>query len=452
MRDNLRALWQDRLLRGIVKNSSYIFSSNGAAIVLNMLQGILAARLLGDVAYGVLFATIIPFVSNLHRFVSFRMSEVVVKYLSQFQAEGRTDRAAALVKAAALAETLMTLIAYLLLALAAPLAARYIAGEPGAQPWFLLYGLVLLAQAVSETATGVLQTARRFKQLALVNFIQSIITATLIALAYFTRQGLLAVLLAYLLGKAFTGLAVTALAWGQLGRLLGPRWWRAPLRGLPGWGELARFALSTNLNGTVNLVARDSETLLVSALVGSTAGGYFKMAQGVINLVMLPIEPFIATTYTEISHTIANQQYEQTRRLLKRVTLIAGSWTLATGGFLALLGAWLIPFMYGAEYAPAYPAMLALLVGYGLANALNWNRPLLLALGQPGYPLKVGALAALVKTVLTLWLTPLYGYVAEAGVLSAYFVVTVLANVARGLGEIRRRIVSSEQRAESGGE
>ena len=60
----------------------------------------------------------------------------------------------------------------------------------------------------------------------------------------------------------------------------------------------------------------------------------------------------------------------------------------STGLGLALLGWWLIPAVYGAGYAPAYPAVVILLVGYGFANIFQWNRPLLLALGMPSFPLK----------------------------------------------------------------
>ncbi len=44
----LRTWWNDRLLRNVLANSSYLFSSNSATIILGMVQGILAARLLGD--------------------------------------------------------------------------------------------------------------------------------------------------------------------------------------------------------------------------------------------------------------------------------------------------------------------------------------------------------------------------------------------------------------------
>jgi O-antigen/teichoic acid export membrane protein len=248
------------------------------------------------------------------------------------------------------------------------------------------------------------------------------------------------VLAAYLLGKTFTGLAVAASAFGELNRALGRGWPRVSLRALPDWRAATRFVISTNLNGTVNLFVRDSETLLIGFFRSQTEVGYYRLALGIINLVMLPIEPFIWPTYAEITRVIAQRQWAATRRLLKRVSAIAGAWTLAAGGGLALLGWWVIPMLYGPDTGPAYPAVLILLIGYGIASIVQWNRPLLLALGQPGYPLKVSVVVGIVKTALTVGLAPAWGYLGEAAILSGYFVVSIGLTARRGLQEIGRQL------------
>jgi O-antigen/teichoic acid export membrane protein len=440
MRDTLRSWWQDNLLRGIVKNSSYLFTSNTAAIFLSMLQGIFAARLLGAVNFGILAATVIPLVSNVHRLLSFRMSEMVVKYTGQFLAEDRQERVAALVKGALITETITSLFAYLILMLIAPLAATYLAKDPQTSSLFTIYGLVLLSNFAYETSLGVLQATNSFNRIALVNLIQSVITASLIMLAFLTKQGLIEVLLAYLLGKSFAGILISILALRRINEIAGRAWWRVSLRSITNWEEMRKFALSTNLSGTVNLVVRDSETLFITALRSPMEAGYFKIALGVINLVMLPIEPFIAPTYAEITRTIAQRDFGLTKRLLKRVSTIAGSWTIMTGVFLAVFGSWLIPLMYGSEYSPAYPAMLLLLIGYGFANTLHWNRPLLLALGFPTYPLKISALIGILKTGLTFWLVPIFGFLIEAVILSLYFLSSIALIVVRGVRILDNRL------------
>jgi O-antigen/teichoic acid export membrane protein len=429
-------------LWGIVKNSGYLFSSNSAAVVLTAVQGILAARLLGIEGFGVLAASIIPFVSNINRLLSFRMSELVVKYVGQFLVEGRQDRAAAVVKAAALVESVTALFAFGVLFATAPLASRFIAKDPQAAPLFLLYGIIILTNGLYETSMGVLQVSRLFKRIALVNFIQNLLTASIILWAYLTQGGILEILLAYLAGKTFAGAAVVFLAHRQLLLSLGKNWLRAPLKLLPDRRELFRFAVSTNLSGTVNLIARDSETLLIAFLRSPIEAGYYRIALTLINLVMLPIEPLISTTYAEIARTVSRKEWSLTRRLLKRVSALSAVWTIGAGCFMAGLGWWIIPILYSPEYSPAYPALLILVVGYGFANIFNWSRTLMLALGMPGYPLKVSAAAALFKTGATFALVGTYGYLLQAALLSAYFLAANGLVLWRGLREIQTRSVS----------
>jgi O-antigen/teichoic acid export membrane protein/glycosyltransferase involved in cell wall biosynthesis len=448
----LRSWGQDRRLRGILKNSGYLFSSNTLSAFLSALQGVLAARLLGPENYGLVSGTVIVLVSNINRLLSFRMNEAVVKYLGEALAEEKKDRAGAVVKGAALLEGLTSLLAYLILLLLAPLAARFIAKDPQATLLFGFYGLVLLGNVVYETSLGVLQATRRFDRLALANLGQSLVTVTLIFAAWRTGGGPVQVLGAYLLGKLFAGLAVGVAAFRELDLTLGTGWRTASLKRLPDWRALSGFALNTNLNGTVNLAVRDSETLLIGLFRSQAEVGYFRLAQGVINLVITPIDPLIAPTYTEITRSLAQREWAQTVRLLKRVSALASAWVLPVGLALGLFGWWIIPIVYGAENAPAYPALTLLLVGYGFASVLHWNRPLLLALGMPGFALKATALTGLVKTALTFILVPLFGYLAEAAILAGYFVTSISLMVTKGFREIRKRSAIRSQPSSAAGD
>jgi O-antigen/teichoic acid export membrane protein len=82
---------------------------------------------------------------------------------------------------------------------------------------------------------------------------------------------------------------------------------------------------------------------------------------------------------------------------------------------------------------------LILLVGFGTANILYWNRPLLLALKRPLYPLVTSAIVMVVKIGLAFWLVPTYGYLVQAVLLSVYLVVTVGLNAWQGVKTIQQR-------------
>ena len=460
MLKNLRSWWQDTLLRGVLKNSSYLFSSNSLAAGLSMINSIFATRLLGVDGLG-LVTTIQTFTSNVNRLLSFRMSEVVVKFLGQALASSPEDpeappppvegvtrevknpQAAAIVKGIGLVEAMTSILAYLVLVALAPWAARVLAKDPSMTALFTIYGLVLIANMVYETSTGVMQAHKRFDRLAAVNTVQSILTALFIFLAFVFRMGLIEVLGAYLLGKTFAGIAISILAFRQMNLALGRGWWRTPVAGMAEWRSILGFAVNTNLNGTINLITRDNAPLYLAALspasLAQTYVGFFKLGLSIINFITLPIDPFIWPTYAEITRTIALRQWQKTRSLLKRVSSIAGAWTLAAGAMIALFGWWLIPLVYGPDTAPVYPVVLILLVGYGIANVFNWNRPLLLALGKPSYPLLVAISVGMVEILLILWLVPTGGYLAMAAILSAYLAASVSITAWRGWRIIHQR-------------
>jgi O-antigen/teichoic acid export membrane protein len=83
--------------------------------------------------------------------------------------------------------------------------------------------------------------------------------------------------------------------------------------------------------------------------------------------------------------------------------------------------------------------LLILLVGYGFASIFQWNRPLLLALGKPAYPVIVSFFVGLVELALIFTLVPQFGYLSLAAILSAYFVVSIGIIVWRGLSLISFR-------------
>lgn len=437
----LRGWLQDRLFNRVIKNSSYLFASYALGAVL----AFITARLLGAASFGVL-GIITVFAANVNRLFSFRMGEMVVKYMGESLADGDHLRAAASVKVAMLIEAATSLFAFLALAALAPLGAAFFARDASTTPLFILYGLSILANAIYESATGVLQVTNHYRSQALIYFVQEVLVALLLGLAAVYHASLTEVVVIYLIGKVILGIGPAVLAFYWLPRELGKNWWRAPLSVIPPWRQVLAFSLSTNFNGTVTMLARDSEVPIVGFFFGTQAAGYYKMALALINLIIQPINPFISTTYPEITRTFATREFARLRSLLRRVTAISASWTgLVAVGLLVGYPILFQPFtIFGrtfdilVEYAPAFPALMILLVGYGVANIFFWNRPLLLAAGRAGYPLVVSFFAMLVKTALIIVLLPRTGYLVEAALLSGYFVVTVGLNVWRGLREVER--------------
>ena len=442
---SLKSWGKDVVLKKVVGNSAYLFGSQAISAVLS----ILTANLLGVASFGAL-GVVISFVTNINRLLSFRMADFVVRYMGGFLAEDKRKEAAAVLKAAALTEFVTSLLAYGVLALLSNWGATTFAKDPTTRSLFLIYGFTILGNMMTETATGALQVTGHFRSQALLNLLQSLLTAGLFVLVVVTQGGIFSVMLVYLAGKMVLGIGPVLLAFYWLPRSLGKQWWRTPMRGnLPPFGPMARFAISSNFSGTITLVARDSEVLWVSYFFDTTVGGYFKVALAVINLMVMPITPFISTSFPEMTRHVVRKQWAQLKQLLGRVTAISGVWTGAVAVGLLLLGRQLLfspwslfghtIYIYKEAYGPAYGVLLVILIGFGIANIFFWDRSLLLAFGKAELPLKVSFFAMLGKVALAFLIVPKLGYLAEAALFSAYFVVTVGVLVGRGLGEIKRQ-------------
>lgn len=431
----------DALLGKVVRNSAHLFSSNSLSLILSMVQGILAARLLGPAGYG-LVGIVMGYASTVNGLLSFRMSELVVRYGGEYLERGERDRAAALVKAASLTEGAVSVLAFLVVFLSAGLATRFIAKTPGTEMLFIVYALGLLANFNIETSRGILQVTDRIRLEGVINLFQTITTAAIIFAAFFMQGSLPIVLGAYLLGKVILGLGMFIAAQIQLRPVLQRNWWTASIRSLPSLKEMAKFSISSNLSATAILVFRESEILWVGFFLSSEAAGYYKVAYAIISLLSVPANPLILTVYPELNRLVVQKAWPRLRDFLRKVTTLSFAYNILLALVLIFFGRWVL-WVYGEQYVVAYPAMMALLVGFVFNYTLFWNRPLLLSLGLPEFPLKAIIIAGVTKLALAFPIVPRFGYVAEAMLLSFYYIFSVGAIVWRGMKEIRKQAALS---------
>ena len=190
-------------------------------------------------------------------------------------------------------------------------------------------------------------------------------------------------------------------------RTWGPGWWRASFSLIHiRRKEMLRFGVSTNLTGTLTLLSRDSEILWLGALASPLAAGYYKVSLAILNILLIPVQPLISTTYRELTREVGARAWENVRYLLKSGSIIAMAYSIPAAIFLIVLGPWVVS-LWGAEFLPqSYQALLILLIGVTFVNIFYWNRTTLLPLGLPEFPTKVTLVAAVIKVVAILILVP----------------------------------------------
>ena len=223
----------------------------------------------------------------------------------------------------------------------------------------------------------------------------------------------MAALISWLLGLSLV--VVLGLYW--LGRQHSIRlcWDRSGQR------ELLSYSAKSHPDLLFQQVILRSDYLFISAMLGSAALGHYAMASAAAELLLIVPEAVTTPLMKRLLQQDAGMDKLTPLALRLTATVMLGACLC-----MALIGEWLIVTLFGAEYQPAYPALLALLPGlFGLCYA-SILRLDLLGKNRPGtVSLMMGAGAAL-NLLLNVILIPAYGIVGAAMASSiAYLAVTL---------------------------
>lgn len=447
----IQRLFASEFVQRIIRNSSYLVSATVLAAGMGMIQGAIQARTfynnteLGIAGIGLL-AAIANFTNILNRLTSFRIDELVIRYVRLYQERGETQKAAAVYKLAAILEALGAVAAFGLILWLAPLGVRLFSDLSGVESWFILYGSLALINLVFDSSDGILKVFDRFDAKSVIEVVQSALRLGLTALVLITGGGLLELILAELAGRLLRSLAVVWLALRTVRQKWGADWLRTPFSVLAeDRRSLLTFAFSTNLSASISLVAKDSEDLWVNAILGNVVGGFYNVARTLNGILQIPVSPLPATTYPELSRAVAQKDWRSVSTVLKRGSLLASLYSLPVTAFLILFGRTLIGLYLGPAYTAAdiqsvYQILVILLLGFSLVNIFYWNRAALLAFNRPVYPTLVNFVGMLLKVAIILVWGAALGPTGFALVLIGYYLFTIALAVLRVLSDVRRHL------------
>jgi O-antigen/teichoic acid export membrane protein len=431
--------FKEDAFRRILTNSGWLLGANGISTILGLAQGILVARTLGVEQYGAL-GVVITFVTVVNRLTSFRMSEFVIKYVTDALAVCRKDQAAAAIKLAMVVEASASVLAFGIVLLLAPLGAHWFLHIAGAEALIIAYAVVILGNLVSETAIGVLQVFNQFRIQSLLTSIGRVASLIAVTVVFVLQGGLWGILLAYLVSNLMSASLLLITAVREIGRRLGVDWWHVSFTALNGrWRSAGKFALSTNVSATLSLITKDSDLLWLGYFRNPAEVGYYKLAMSLATLALMPVSPLVQTIYPEISRMAASKQWPKFRSLLRKGSLVVALYIIPLGLVLSVSSKWLIRVFYGSEFVPAAIALVILMIGLSFTNLLFWSRPALLALGCPDYPMRVNILIAVLKVIGVFTLLPTFGYTGNAALLTGLYLLGVTISVWKVRSEICRQ-------------
>ena len=387
----MRRWFDDSSMRSILRNTSFLGLSKGAAAIAILAVLALAARDLGPAGVGfvLLVHSYAMAASSLTHFQSW---QVIVRYGSRPLVEGDSEPFRRAVSFA-LGLDLLTGLGGMLLAMALlPLLAGWFGIPEELRTAALLYCLLIPTMA-SGAAVGVLRSLDRFDLIAWQSPIDAYVRLVLVAGAY----ALDLPLLAYLAIWAATDLLGDLYLWSAAIRELKRRGLLKGLRpslrakGLEdGW----RFALAVNLTASVNSAWGPVARLLVGGLLSPAATGLYRVATSLIDAVQSPIDLMAKAVHPELMRQdpATSGPWRLMLRMMVLGTLVAMlAWVL-----IGLFGERLLSLVFGPEFAPAAPLLSVLLMLPVIATLAFPLPAMFYSLGKPGGPLIANVIGAVV--------------------------------------------------------
>lgn len=399
----------DEQFRSLVRNSSYLALSKGVAAICVLTTLALTGRALGAAMFGVL-VLVDSYAATASGLTKFQSWQLIIRYGTPALSRGEDQPfkdATGFAFGLDVSSGLIGMVGAIALL---PLIGHWFGIPADVVPLAMLYCLLLPTMAAA-TPTGVLRGLDRFDLISWQGTATPISRALCTIVAWWTEAPFEAYLAIWFLSDLAGDMFLWFLAVRELRRrglyhgieaMLRPR-------DLPGaW----KFAINVNLTSSLQTAWGSFATLIVGAVLGPAAAGIYLVAKGLAGALEKPAELLAKVFYPEVLRLdfSSRRPWKFMLRGIALSGLIGGIAALA----LVLGGDLLIGRLFGNEFAPAYPVLVALL-GATLINTMVFPvTPMLYALDRTGVPLIAQALGAFVYVCAIIPLAHIFGIVGAA--------------------------------------
>ena len=430
----MRHWFKDQHFRSLLKNSGYLAGSRIVAAIAGVATLALAGRGLGVATFGVLIL-IHSYVQAASGLTKFNSWQVVVRYGAPALEAGETEtfrRATGFAVGLDLASGLASMAAAMLLL---PLLAEWF-GIPAAMLHYALLYCLLLPTMGAGAPSGVLRTLDRFDLLSWQGTVTPQLRAVMALLAWWRGWPLPAYLLVWFLSEFIGALVLWWLAWREL-RRRGIRRSLHPHLSAVGLDQGWQFAISVNLNTSLNTAWGPLARLFVGALLTPTAGGLYRVASALADAAQKPTEFLSKAFYPEVARL--DPASKAPWRLMVRATALSTAVGLLMCLIAIVLGRFLLREAFGAPFEGAYGVLVVLLGAPLLAMVSFPIPPMLYAIGRTNAPLLANLAGALTYVAAIFPLTAAYGLVG-AGLAFLAGRAVMVAGMALALWREHRRL------------
>ena len=425
----------DRHFRSLLKNSGYLAASKAVSAVAGLATLAFAGRSLGLTVFGVLIL-IVSYAKAANGLSKFQSWQLIVRFGGRALEGGENKQFKEATGFAFGLDVVSGFGGMLLAILLVPL----IGGWFGIDEQYLTAAMLyctLLPTMGAATPAGVLRSLDRFDLISWQGTTYPIARAIMAGLAWWYDAPFAAFLAIWYVTDLGGDLYLWFLAWRELKRhdlLQGIRPTLRPQH-LPGaWP----FAIHVNLSSSLSAAWGPVAQLIIGGLIGPAGAAIYRVAASLADSAQKPADLLAKVYYPEIVRM--DLASKKPWKLMLRGTVLAMAVGLLSGLVLLLGGRWVVDALFGAEFLPAYPVLLVLLIA-PLIGMIGFPLiPMLYALDRPGVPVKARLLGVIIYFAIVAPLATRFGLIGAAGAYVfayAIMVATLAVNVHRGYRRVR---------------
>ena len=391
---------------------------------LTLLGTVLAARALGPLEYGevVIALGVTGLVATL---LDITLEEGVVHHGFRVLREGDPGALRSLLRAALVVDVgVGVVVAAVLVGAAGPLADIASAGDPLDPRLIMLAAVVPFGMTIDGTTGAVLLLAGRAELRGWCMAAGNVVRVVAMIVAILAGGGPFAVVGAYAVAAVAQTVVQAALAW----RLAWREWDRTESTvAIRTWfRRLTAFGVHTSVTTAVQVGERSVIPVVIGALAGPVAAGYYAVALLPLTAVSILSAPIRLLVFPQQARLAAEGAVDQLRAIVRGWVRIALALAVpsAVAGWFAM--PWLVNTLFGADFDPAVGAARVMLIAAVLHLAAGWSKTLPAAVGRPQLRSAVAGIFLVVSVGVTAALAAEEGAMAGAlGNLAAISVVSV---------------------------
>ena len=404
----LRMWGRETFLHARLINIGHLLAGSFFGSIIGMVAFVVTARALGPADYGLL-ALAYSYGRAVHLLVGFQSWQPLIKYGAELQEAGRHDDYRSLLKFGLLLDVAAAVIAFLV-AVGLALAFGPLVGvSEEAMLLVLIYSSTLLFQ-INGFPTAVMRLAGRFWVVAYGSQFNTVLRLVLCLIGLLTGAQLLYFVIVWTVTQIVGSLVILVLAFIEIRRQGVDHLLSAPLSGISTrFKGLWTFTIGSNIELTVRSSASQFDTLIVGALAGPAAAGFYHIAKRLGRVVVQCGVQVQAVLYPDVARLWARMEVASFRRTVLQMEIL-----LITFGVAVVAATWLgiqplLRWTAGPEFMAAAPLATVQMVAVAMTLSGSAVRTALLAMGRQPAILKIVLGATIVFHITALTAIPIMG-------------------------------------------